>query len=528
MTAPPDAASRRPALPLATMIAAAAAPATALAMLAAVAWAIWIARDWPLVHDASIMHYMVFLMEQGLAPYRDVPDLNMPGAHLSEALVMHTLGGGAVAWRLWDHVLGALAIGACAWIAGPGLRWAGVVGGALGYLIHLADGPWNLGERDWLVAVLLLWALGCLKSALRRGDPAWMAGAALLCGLGASIKPPVLYIGLAFFALAVWLNRPRRPDQAPPIRGGWPAVVLWSALGMIPPTAMMAAYLTWWRAWPAFLDTLHVLIPWYATLMRVPLPEMLSRSAWPLVALAGTVTALWPGRRERGWDLELVFLGILAGLALFLIQDKGWDYHRYTEMAFLALWAALASARAMRRGFVGKVVGPAGLLLCAVAGGALALSAQAAGAAYPVRNLPVLEGDLRRLGGPALSGKVQCLDMVGGGCITALYDLKLVSATSILGDPALFPDRPSAVSDAVQKQFLEALAERPPQVIVISSYSWPADQYDYSRLRNWPAFNAALARRYRLDREVPNIPGGPGERPRGVGYRLYLLDDPKP
>ena len=337
MTAASGSVARSPAGSSGKTFALWAPPVTAVVLLSALAWTLWIARSWPLIHDASIMHYMVFLMDHGLAPYRDVPDLNMPGAHLSEALVMHTLGGGAAAWRLWDLILGLLAIGACVWIAGPGLRWAGVAAGVLGYLTHLADGAMNLGQRDWLVAVLLLGALGCLKASLRSGNAAWIGGASLLCGLAASIKPHVLLAGLMFFAVLCWLIRPGPDARRFSVRGGLGAATLWAAAGMLAPTMLVAAYLTYWRAWPAFLATLHGLSPWYASLQRVPLGDMLATSMWPLVAGAGLVTAFWPGRRERGWDLEWAFLGMTVGVALYLIQDKGWSYHRYTETAFLAL-----------------------------------------------------------------------------------------------------------------------------------------------------------------------------------------------
>jgi hypothetical protein len=494
-------------------IASLAMPATALVLLGALAWTLWIARSWPLIHDASIMHYMVFLMDHGLAPYRDVPDINMPGAHLSEALVMHTLGGGAAGWRLWDLILGLLAVGACVWIAGPRLRWAGLAAGAFGYLTHLADGAMNLGQRDWLVAVLLLGALGCLTASLRSGNAAWIGAAALMCGLATSIKPHVLLVGLAFFAVLCWLIRPGPADRRFAVRGGLGAATLWAFAGMIPPTVMVVAYLSYWRAWPAFLDIMHTAIPWYAGLQRTPIAEVLGSSMWQLVTGAGLITAFWPSRRERGWDLEWAFLGVAGGFALFLIQGKGWAYHRYTETVFLALWASVACARALQGGLLAKVSGVAGLVLCALLG--LGLAWRASIATYPARNLPSLERDLQRLGGPALSGKVQCLDMVMGGCITALYDLKLVSATGLIGDPVLFPDHPSAVTDSYRKQFAQTIAERPPQVIVISSYSWPSGRYTYDKLRNWPAFTAALAQRYHLAHEVTTTHDG-------VGYRLYV------
>ncbi len=495
-------------------IAAWSVPAAAAALLGCLAWTLWIARSWPLIHDASIMHYMVLLMDHGIAPYRDVPDLNMPGAHLSEALVMHTLGGGAAAWRLWDLLLGLLAIGASVWIAGPGLRWAGVAAGTFAYLIHLSDGAMNLGQRDWLIAVLLLGALGCLRASMRRGAAGWIGGASLLCGLATTIKPHVLLVGLAFFAVFCWLIRPGPADRRVALRGGLPAAALWAIAGMIPPAVMVAAYLAYWRAWPAFLGILHGLIPWYANAQRAPMADMLAGSMWPIVAAAGLATAFWPRRRERGWDLEWAFLGVAAGVWLYLVQDKGWPYHRYTEMTFLALWAALACARALGRGFAGRAIGVVGLVLCAVLGAGLAWRASIA--TYPARNLPALERDLQQLGGQALSGKVQCMDTVMGGCITALYRLKLVSATGLLGDAGLFPEHPSPVTDPYQKQFAQVLAQRPPEVIVITSVTWPGDQYSYDKLRRWPAFTQVLARRYRLAHEVATTPDG-------VGYRLYVL-----
>ena len=258
---------------------------------------------------------------------------------------------------------------------------------------------------------------------------------------------------------------------------------------------------------------MHGLIPWYASQQRAPVADMLGSSMWPLVVGAGLATAFWPRRQERGWDLEWAFLGIAAGVSLYLIQDKGWPYHRYTEMAFLALWAALACARALGRGLIGKVGGFTGLTLCALLG--MGLAWRASIATYPARNLPVLERDLQRLGGPALSGKVQCLDMVMGGCITALYRLKLVSATGVIGDAGLFPKHPSAVTDRYQKQFARVMAERPPEVIVISSFSWPAIATPTTSSRNWPAFAAALDAHYRLEHEV-------GTTTDGVGYRLYV------
>jgi hypothetical protein len=37
---------------------------------------------WPLIHDASLFHYIGWLVGQGLVPYRDIFDMNLPGIYL--------------------------------------------------------------------------------------------------------------------------------------------------------------------------------------------------------------------------------------------------------------------------------------------------------------------------------------------------------------------------------------------------------------------------------------------------------------
>jgi hypothetical protein len=96
--------------------------------------------------------------------------------------------------------------------------------------------------------------------------------------------------------------------------------------------------------------------------------------------------------------------------------------------------------------------------------------------------------------------------------------MKLVSATGVVGDAALFPQHPSADTKLFQDKFYKTFIDHPPKVIVVTSYSWPADRYNYEKLRNWPEFTAALAKQYRLEHEAADAPDA-------VGYRLYLRKD---
>ena len=58
-------------------------------------------RRWPLVGDAPLMHYVVFLMDHGKVPYRQIVDINMPGTYALEWAAIHGLGPGAAGWRRW-------------------------------------------------------------------------------------------------------------------------------------------------------------------------------------------------------------------------------------------------------------------------------------------------------------------------------------------------------------------------------------------------------------------------------------------
>jgi len=148
---------------------------------------------------------------------------------------------------------------------------------------------------------------------------------------------------------------------------------------------------------------------------------------------------------------------------------------------------------------------------------------------YPMDTITDLQSDLTSLGGAQLSGHVQCLDMTMGGCINVLYRMRLVQSTGFLYDFYLFPEHPTAVTDALQTKFLTQITSAPPKVIILSAHTWPStaihdesgNTYSYDQLARWPAFEQLLATRYTLSREVPNPP-------ESAGYRIYRLKDSSP
>src|SRR5260370_20056083 len=104
-----------------------------LTLLSLVFITIFVLRTWhwPLVGDAALMHYVVFLMDRGFAPYRDIVDPNMPGTYLIEGLIVHAFGGFALTWRVFDLFLLASAGFAMVAITLPYDWFAGVFSATL-------------------------------------------------------------------------------------------------------------------------------------------------------------------------------------------------------------------------------------------------------------------------------------------------------------------------------------------------------------------------------------------------------------
>ena len=465
---------------------------------------------WPFVHDAPLIHYVVFLMSRGRAPYRDIVEMNLPGSYMMDWVVMHVLGAGARGWVLWDLTTGLATIFACAWIAGPRRRAAGVIAGALACLIHWSYGPADLGQRDWVIAILLLLAAGFLFALMRTERPVWIAGAMMMFAIAASIKPQVILIAGCFLGYLYWRHKASR----------WRlAVLTWSLVGITPPVLLVCLFLWRWGVTREFLAMLRGLVPWYASLQRLGLVHLLIRSEPAFLLPFAAVAALlsWKLGTWRQWQSSFLTGGIAAGIFMFVLQRKGWPYHRYTAIVFLLLWLMLQIAGALHSSHWQRTLAMATLALLTLVVTPILLY-RALTVAYPMDTLHHLEADLQSRGGDQLNGNVQCLDMTMGGCINVLYRLKLVQSTGFIYDYYLFPQTGNAVTSRLQNRFLAALEEHPPKFLVLSSHTWPGDLYSYDQLSRWPAFEALLRQRYRIDTVYPgNARDGAG------GYRIYGL-----
>ncbi|MGB6112117.1 MAG: glycosyltransferase family 39 protein, partial [Acidobacteriaceae bacterium] len=218
---------------------------------------------WPFVGDEAFIRYVIFLMHHGMAPYRDIVDINMPGAYAVDWLVVRLFGSGSLAWRIFDFALMGLATVAAVAIARPYDWFAGIYAGALFMLIHGRDGVAQAGERDLTMSVLLLGAVALLFYARRNNS--WVATAffGLLCGCASIIKPTVIPLG---FVLLLMLTVDRRRARFPVL-----AHAIGGIAGLLVPLLLTFLFLVRQHAVHAFLYTLRTLLPYHASIGRLPM-----------------------------------------------------------------------------------------------------------------------------------------------------------------------------------------------------------------------------------------------------------------
>jgi hypothetical protein len=526
---------------------------------------------WPLVGDAVSVHYLILLMAHGMAPYRQIVDAQMPGTYLVDWLVVHVFGGGRAALRLFDFSLIAAAMVAMIAIAWPVAtrraqgwfddgRYAAFLAGCLFGSVHGRDGIEQGGQRDLIMAVLLLAAYALAFHALRRQRPVLLGLAAFCSTLALTIKPTVLLAAYLVLVLAlIQLRRLKIPVFT---------YVLAACVGVALPLAAVVIFLAVNHSIPAFLDAVRGMWPYYATLQRRPVAYLLQHSFSPLASLLVLWAAIGllngislsrlrksPGRSDElvairansavldvRWEGAALYGGLILCLVSFIVQGKGFVYHRYPFLAFLLLIVMLQFQRAFdSRAFedggptltvtaVTRYVGALGMIVAALF---IAPISTYKISRFDWRNddyYSQLSADLNRLGGKGLSGHVQCVDAFSG-CISTLYRMDLVQSTGFLVDFYFFAPRPNAVIDAMRQHFWQDMQQNPPRVFVVSKQVFPTvfsstgeplDTYD--KLKRWPQFDDYLTQHYAMAEEHeflrPVLWASHGSHP--AGYRIYV------
>lgn len=463
---------------------------------------------WKQVNDPAQLHYLCFLMDHGFAPYRDLLEINMPGIYLVNWSVMHTLGAGSGAWRGFDFALMGLAAWAMISIARPYDWLAGFFGATVFILYHGRDGAGQEGQRDFIIAVLLLCAYAFLFYAFRSRRKWPMFAFGMCGGIAATIKPMPLPFVVLLLVLAAWhWKQIGEPVWRP---------TLYASLGLLAPLMVVVAFLVSHHSLGAFWYVLHVELPFYQGLLSLSWIKLTglvaSGSVWTLGLLALAIGVM--KREWWNWEGKLLAAGIIFGVASFFAQGKGFPYHRYPMFAFLFLWVGLQVITALRSQGMVRVLAIACVGFVVIV--APIYVRQSIQRVWDPRFSDSLTADLNHLGGGALSGRVQCVDMPAD-CDATLYRMRLVQSTGLFYDYLIFGSSQRRVVHDLREKFWQQFERNTPEVIVVGTGLFPYGR-GYSKLASWPAFQQELAQHYFLyeDRSFPPTESGP------KAYRIYV------
>ncbi len=446
---------------------------------------------WPLVGDAAVMHYGAFLLGHGFAPYRQIVDINLPGCFPLDWAAIHVFGAGALGWRLFDFTLTGAAAAAMFAMARP-YRWLGALFAACFlFVLHIHDGVDQAGERDLVLAVLLLGACAAIFHALRRA--AWPGSLAFgaISGAATLIKPNALPWAAGVLILAGIALHRRRQRIAPH------AVA--ACVGFTVPAALDLLFLVREHAVRACWLIMTRLVPYHARIDRFPLRfllgHLLPSALFPVIL--GWLPLAAASRRWRTWEGAALYYSVAIGIVSFIGQGKNFPYHRYPLEVFLFLLIGLDAAEALRgRGWRRAIA--AALLIFAVYGLSPLWAARASRYDWEHDEFTEsLTADLTSLGGASLSGHIQCLDMYAG-CLGTLYRMRLVQSTGVMYDCYFFNQPQSAFTLELRRRFLEDLERDPPRAIVVSNQNCLGRALRYFSPAEWPAFSAWLGTHYSL------------------------------
>jgi hypothetical protein len=131
-----------------------------------------------------------------------------------------------------------------------------------------------------------------------------------------------------------------------------------------------------------------------------------------------------------------------------------------------------------------------------------------------------LGGELTSLRSSGMDS-VQCLDTYSG-CVSTLYDLRIVQATGYLYDCYLFQS-PGRIRDSYRADFLQAFDRARPRVVVATDQPCFGER-GFGRLARWSALDQRLESEYVLvDGWSTNRSYSWWSRPeRPVAFRVYV------
>jgi hypothetical protein len=321
--------------------------------------------------DQGIYATVAESMLRGGMPYRDAWDFKPPGIFAIYAFVRALFGPAESSIRIFE-VTGLASVAAAFAIFSRRFfgDWRiGIVGAALGVLVHAELEFWHTAQPESFGGMLTAWALVLATFEPKNDDPlgrrkqfsAWaLAGACY--GIAFLMKPPLgggALVSSAFITLRLYQTRARDNPNArvASLDLAWPTLTM--AAGSFVP---IAACIAWYAARGAFgdlYDAIFVFAPHYTKLSwegaSVPGALYLAFEEWFVdlsgPSAAGVLAALiLPPASSREREGMLHVLAVIATQLVGVAwQGKFFPYHYGASLVIGSLVAGLGAYKVWQR-----------------------------------------------------------------------------------------------------------------------------------------------------------------------------------
>lgn len=462
---------------------------------------------WPRVHDGPVIAYMVFLMDHGFTLYKDIIEVQFLGSLLIYWIQVHLCGQSEMSFRLFDLCAMGLTCLAMLLVSRKAGHWfAGVFSSAFLVWLHVGDGTsmWEMGQRDFFVACLVVCAAAFLITSVRKGSAALMFWYGFCVALSASIKPTSLLYLLLLPLAAIELRR--RQDS---LR----RYAYFSVAGLIVALGIVVMFLLKEHALQAFFVLSRKVLPVYTSLAQTSYITMARRlkQGAPFLVVAGWLLWRQPEIR-RDWVQQVLLWSCLLGAMTYFIQHKGFSYHRTLFFYFVFWWAGYVFVATIKQVSNYQAVAAAVLLLSCVTAYPLLTRKSEDSQALPFH----LQSDLERLKVGEGSNTVQCMDTTHG-CLNVLSRMNVTMSTGYVSDYYFFLPSGNTFVSEMRNDFLAQMYVKEPRVLVITNEQWRTREDEgYEQLQTWPELQQLLTQRYRLETQMGADKNG------GAGYRIYV------
>ncbi len=447
---------------------------------------IFISLPWRFQHDSPIMFYISFLMDHfGYVPYRDIFDMNMPGADFAYYFIVKIFGYSDLGIRTADLLILSILLGVnWLWMRKISSR-AAWMGSVLFGLAYLNLGAAKSMQREYLVLLPILAGV-YLYSSEPKAPFLRNIAIGFFFGAAATIKPHAA-VGLPLIVLLEFLQMRKNLNIS-----GSKQVWMFTkhtlfpvAIGFCLPLAAVFIYFWATRSFAEFLDMAKNYWPLYAALggdhkIRYGLVRagylfenffaLGGLTVWLAPAALGSFLALFHSPLDEKQKQQVILLvGLTICYGIYpVFAGQFWKHHWIPFMFFVIQTSALCLIYPPVKENLGRRLFPIILLLFA----AMQVIPFAAYKDFFTgqKLAPPEDGRVDQIVqylAPRLRPEdtIQPLDWVGGA-VHAMLILKAPIATPFIYNFYFYHHISNDYIQGLRSKFIEELMESPPRFII--------------------------------------------------------------